>query len=155
MEACGAFPPASISPPAITAHAPPRWTDCGGRYAGHVGDPTKVTALFDPGAQPERTALAWHRTGLTFLASSLVALKIFPPILGTWSVLIGLVGLIYAIVLLLVVRHRYLTHHRILTTSGDALAPVAGGYLIATLTVSTLAAGLVSLAIVLSLHLRG
>lgn len=155
METRRDVPPASISPPAITALTPPRWTDCGGRHASHVGDPPKVTALFDPGAQPERTGLAWHRIGLTFLAGSLVALKILPPILGTWSLLLGLAGLIYAVVLLMVVRRRYLTHHRILTTSGDALAPVAGGYLVATLTVSTLAAGLVSLAIVLCLHVWG
>lgn len=49
--------------------------------------------LFDPGLQPERTALAWRRTTLSLMLGSLVALRLLPPALGTWSFAVGFLGL--------------------------------------------------------------
>ena len=42
---------------------------------------------WDPGLQPERTALAWRRLGLTLLALALAALRFAWPILGAWALL--------------------------------------------------------------------
>jgi Domain of unknown function (DUF202) len=55
-----------------------------------VSDP----ALFDPGLQPERTDLAWRRTLLTLAVAALIALRLLPPVLGTWSLGVGLAGLL-------------------------------------------------------------
>ena len=54
--------------------------------------------LFDPGLQPERTELAWRRTSLAVTVGALVALRLPPPILlGSWSISVGLVGLVMAV----------------------------------------------------------
>jgi uncharacterized membrane protein YidH (DUF202 family) len=53
---------------------------------------------FDPGLQPERTELAWRRTNLAVTVGALVALRLPPPILlGSWSISVGLVGLVMAV----------------------------------------------------------
>jgi hypothetical protein len=38
---------------------------------------------WDPGLQPERTALAWRRTGLALTVGSLIGLRVLPPLLGS------------------------------------------------------------------------
>lgn len=108
-----------------------------------------MSTLFDPGLQPERTGLAWQRTCLAVLAGSLAALKVLPPVLGPWSLLLGLAGVIETLALLALVRHRYLRRNRILTSTDGPPGPVASGRLITALALTTLIAGLVSLAVVL------
>ncbi len=107
-----------------------------------------MSALFDPGLQPERTGLAWQRTCLALLAGSLAALKVLPPVLGPWSMLLGLAGTMEALTLLVLVRRRYLRHNRILTSTAGLPGPVASGRLITALSLTTLIAGCVSLAAV-------
>ena len=72
-------------------------------------------ALFDPGLQPERTGLAWRRTLLTLAVAALIALRLLPPVLGTWSLGVGLAA----------------TRARLLTAWGDraslTLRPRPGG----------------------------
>ena len=70
------------------------------------------------------------------------------PILGSWSLLLGLAGVVEAAVLLLIIRRRYLRQHRILTRSRGP-APIASGRLAAGLALSTGAAGVLSLVAVL------
>jgi len=52
--------------------------------------------LFDSGLQPERTVLAWHRTALSLGVGGLIALRLLPPVLGTWSLAAGLAGIALA-----------------------------------------------------------
>ncbi|HEY8480037.1 MAG TPA: DUF202 domain-containing protein [Spirillospora sp.] len=40
--------------------------------------------LWDPGAQPERTALAWSRTALALIAGGLVCVRVAPSAPGAW-----------------------------------------------------------------------
>ena len=89
-----------------------------------------MSSPFDPGLQPERTALAWRRTGLALLVGSFVAARILPELLGPWSVLLGLAGVAIAGILLAMIHRRYRAHHAQLTTAGDR-APIAEGRLIA------------------------
>ncbi len=110
-----------------------------------------MSVLFDPGLQPERTGLAWQRTSLALLAGSLAALKVLPPVLGPWSLLLGIAGVAEALGLLVLVRQRYLRSHRILTSTDGPPEPVSGGRLIPALAFTALAAGLVSLAAVLTM----
>jgi hypothetical protein len=54
-----------------------------------------VTArFFDPGLQPERTALAWRRTTLALAAGAVVSFRLLPPVLGLWSIGVGVAGLL-------------------------------------------------------------
>lgn len=108
-----------------------------------------MTVLFDPGLQPERTGLAWQRTCLAFLAGSLVAMKVLPPILGPWSLLLSMAGVFEAVLILFVARRRYLRHHQTLTSADGRPARVADGRLPAALGASAVIAGLVSLVMVL------
>ncbi|GLW62552.1 hypothetical protein Arub01_07960 [Actinomadura rubrobrunea] len=41
-----------------------------------------MSRLWDPGAQPERTALAWSRTTLSLLAAGLLCLRLAPSAVG-------------------------------------------------------------------------
>jgi len=50
--------------------------------------------LFDPGLQPERTALAWRRTALTIAVGAVVSFRLLPPVLGLWSIGVGVAGLL-------------------------------------------------------------
>ncbi len=50
--------------------------------------------LFDPGLQPERTALAWRRTALTLAVGAVVSFRLLPPVLGLWSLAVGVAGLL-------------------------------------------------------------
>ncbi|MFC7848228.1 DUF202 domain-containing protein [Arthrobacter sp. NPDC057388] len=111
-----------------------------------------MSALFDPGLQPERTGLAWQRTCLAFLAGSLLAMKVLPPILGPWSLLLGVGGVLEAVLLLFAVRWRYLRHYETLTTPDRPPVRAADGRLPAALGASTVVAGIISLALVLTIR---
>jgi uncharacterized membrane protein YidH (DUF202 family) len=71
--------------------------------------------LFDPGLQPERTALAWRRTGLALMVASLIALRILPDNLGSWALAPSLLGLVAAITVLYLAHQRQTALNRALT----------------------------------------
>ncbi|MDN4599484.1 DUF202 domain-containing protein [Leifsonia virtsii] len=102
-----------------------------------------MSTPFDPGLQPERTALAWRRTCLAVLAGSLVAARILPELFGAWSALLGIAGAVAAATLLAAVHRRYRSHHRRLHAHGDRVA-LADGRLIAALAILAASAGAVS-----------
>ncbi len=108
-----------------------------------------MSGLFDVGLQPERTALAWRRTGLALLGGSLVAGRILPEVLGAWTVALGLIGEIVASLLLVTIGWRYRTHYRHLS-AGSQTPAVTDGRLIAATAFFCVAAGFVSLVLVLS-----
>lgn len=112
-----------------------------------------MTELFDPGLQPERTALAWRRTALALLAGSLVASRILAELLGPWAALLGLLGVALAAWLLAALHRRYRQHYESLTGSGGA-GRVAGGVLVFATAAFVFAAGAVTIAIVVVLGLR-
>lgn len=66
------------------------------------------TGLFDAGLQPERTDLAWRRTVLAVAVGALISLRLLPPVLGSWSLAVGLLGLMLAGVTWVLARRRSL-----------------------------------------------
>jgi uncharacterized membrane protein YidH (DUF202 family) len=105
-------------------------------------------SLFDPGLQPERTALAWRRTGLSMAAGALVALRIFPELLGGWALIPAGVALLVAGMVLLAAHLRYRRDHRALVAAretGDRIA-LSGGALPAFVAAATLLFGLLAAA---------
>jgi uncharacterized membrane protein YidH (DUF202 family) len=90
------------------------------------------TALFDPGLQPERTALAWRRTALSLAVGAVVSFRLFPPVLGLWSLGIGVAGLLLSATTWTLAGGRARRiQHALLTSSG----PLPGGGLLLLLTV--------------------
>jgi uncharacterized membrane protein YidH (DUF202 family) len=104
--------------------------------------------LFDPGLQPERTALAWRRTVLALAVGSIVALRLLSPVLGVWSIAIGLTGLALAAVTWGLACHRAVQANRALLHTAGHL-PGAGLLLFLALTIGAAAAlGLIYVALV-------
>ncbi|WP_248241672.1 DUF202 domain-containing protein [Microbacterium kunmingense] len=107
-----------------------------------------MSALFDPGLQPERTELAWRRTALAFGIGSIVAMRLIPAVFGSaWWVLRGGGGLVASGWLWLSARRRYGIVNSILAREGDRGRMPGAGLLLA-LTHCAVGAGLLSLAVV-------
>ena len=105
---------------------------------------------FDPGLQPERSALAWQRTALAIAVGSLIYGRILSVSLGLWAVLPMVAGLAMAGALGLKSQRRYAHHHRTLTSGNGMLAD---GRLNAALALFVMAGGLFSLVMVLNWRL--
>jgi putative membrane protein len=86
-------------------------------------------SLFDPGLQPERTALAWRRTALALTTAAIVAVRMLPELLGTWAILPAGAGLAGAVAVLFLAHRRHLTVHLILVRSDSDRVPLPGGAL--------------------------
>jgi len=98
--------------------------------------------LFDPGLQPERTELAWRRTILAVAVGAIVALRLLPSTLGTWSIGAALVGLTLT-ALLWILAHQRARHIQQALLQGHGSLPGGGLLLLlATLTTSGAALGL-------------
>jgi putative membrane protein len=119
---------------------------------GGAGRVDRSARPFDPGLQPERTALAWRRTALALLVGSLVGLRVLPLLLGDGGMTYAVAGLgVAASVAVLVGAHRrYRRVHRLLTSGASDRAPIGGGLLPAAVALLTLAAGLGALALALA-----
>jgi hypothetical protein len=104
------------------------------------------TILFDPGLQPERTALAWRRTALSIAVGSLVSLRVLMDAFGSagWWVL-ALIGLAFTGWMWRVAQKRYRSF--VVGLSESASLRRGGAALLAVSTFVT-ALGLVSIATV-------
>jgi putative membrane protein len=90
--------------------------------------------LYDPGLQPERTALAWRRTTLAITVGALIALRLLPAVLGHWAVIAGFSGLALAGLLWALAQRRAQHIQRALL---DNDRPLPGGGLLLLLTTLT------------------
>jgi hypothetical protein len=80
--------------------------------------------LFDPGLQPERTELAWRRTTLTLAIGAVVSFRLLPPVLGLWSIGVGIAGLLLSAgTWMAAARRSRQIRNALLTSSG----PLPGG----------------------------
>jgi len=88
--------------------------------------------LFDPGLQPERTALAWRRTALTLAVGAVVSFRLLPAVLGVWSLAVGIAGLLFsAATWILAGRRARRVQQALLSSAG----PLPGGGLPLLLTI--------------------
>lgn len=97
---------------------------------------------FDPGAQNERTALAWTRTGLALLVGVVLATRLAAGPLGVVAVVFGVVVAPLAVTVLVLARRRYHRAHNAL--HGRHALP--DGRLAGLVTVVTLALALLEVA---------
>ena len=109
--------------------------------------------MLDDGLGPERTALAWRRTGLAFAAASLVAVRILPEILGAWSVIPAGLGVLASVLIIALAHRRHRAVHRALINH-EQRSPLPSGTLPLITAVITTAGGGVALLIVLHLVLN-
>ncbi|WP_185972413.1 DUF202 domain-containing protein [Georgenia yuyongxinii] len=105
--------------------------------------------LFDPGLQPERTALAWRRTALALALGPLLAARLFAPQLGALTLAAALVGAALGASIALVATARYRTVHGVLVGQGERRGLPGAALLLGTAAVTFLA-GIGALALVIS-----
>jgi hypothetical protein len=99
-------------------------------------------SLFDPGLQPERTALAWRRTGVAIAVGALIALRILPPTLGVWSLAAGFAGVGLAVVIWVLAGRRANRTRDALLGSAEPLPDAALLLLVAVVVTGGAALGL-------------
>jgi len=75
---------------------------------------------WDSGLQPERTALAWRRTGLALTIGSLIGLRVLPPLLGPAAYVLAGLGVVASLAVLAAAHRRYRRVHRLLLAARDA-----------------------------------
>lgn len=84
---------------------------------------------FDPGLQPERTALAWQRTGLSIALALLVGARLVAHLGAAWAPALAAAGIIGITVLLTIGHRRYARVHRALTAEPPQKLPGAAALL--------------------------
>jgi putative membrane protein len=109
-----------------------------------TGEPERV---FDPGLQPERTALAWRRTALALAGGSVVIMRILPSVIGGVALVLGFAGLVLALVVLIGSHRRYRRQHRALTSTEPVV--LRSGLPVVALTAAALLVGVLCLLFVL------
>jgi uncharacterized membrane protein YidH (DUF202 family) len=108
--------------------------------------------LFDPGLQPERTALAWRRTGVAVAVGAIAATRALLPALGLGAVVIGLLGLCLAALLVLGSTRRVRRAQAALLQDGSLISGPDGRLVAAVCAVCT-ALGVAALVVVVGPHL--
>ncbi len=98
---------------------------------------------WDPGLQPERTALAWRRSVLGILIGSVAVIRILPPVVGVWSLSIGIVGILASTALWVAGAARLRRIDRALRAERS----LPGGLLLAMLAATVMAAAAAGIAI--------
>ena len=110
--------------------------------------------LFDPGLQPERTALAWRRSGLGMAVGALAALRVLPLTWGVAGFAVAAAALALAIAIIVASHARYRRETAILLAARGTAEPLrvrlSGGALPAFIAASSIAVGIAALALVLA-----
>jgi uncharacterized membrane protein YidH (DUF202 family) len=99
---------------------------------------------FDPGLQPERTALAWRRTGLAVAVGAVVGARVLAPALGAAAIVVAALGLALATLLFLGSARRVRRAQSALLQDGH-LASGPGGRMIAAVCIACTALGVAAL----------
>lgn len=110
--------------------------------------------LFDPGLQPERTALAWRRAGLSLGAGSLLLTRVLAETAGALALLVGGLGVLAAVAVLVVAERRYRSQHRRLVNAAGLPVALAAGALPFLVAVTTALLGIGALVAVVDFALR-
>ncbi|WIB26723.1 DUF202 domain-containing protein [Curtobacterium sp. MCSS17_015] len=110
--------------------------------------------VFDPGLQPERTALAWRRTGLAITVAALVAVRILPEVLGPWAIVPAGLGLAAAVAVLIAAHRRHQAVHRTLIDADTDRVSLPSGALPFAVTVLVTGGGIAAAIVVLMTHLE-
>jgi putative membrane protein len=102
-----------------------------------LADPVAAerSLVFDEGLQPERTSLAWRRTGLALVVAALVAVRVLPEVLGGWAIVPAGFGLAATVGIFIAAHHRYAVVHRTLVVAGDHATLPSGVLLLAVVAV--------------------
>jgi uncharacterized membrane protein YidH (DUF202 family) len=87
--------------------------------------------VFDPGLQPERTALAWRRTALALIVGSLAAVRVLPDLVGSWGYAGAGVAFVASVAILIAAHLRYRRDHLTLISSASDRVALSGGALVA------------------------
>jgi uncharacterized membrane protein YidH (DUF202 family) len=93
---------------------------------------------FDPGLQPERTALAWRRTALSVAVGSLAAGRLLEPLLGGVGWVLAAAGIALGFGMVLAARRRAAAVDRALAATGDLRAGPGASLLAAAAVVAVL-----------------
>ncbi len=104
----------------------------------------------DPGLQPERTLLAWHRTSLALAVAGAVASRLLAQQLPAPAIAVGLVGVFAALASGVASTYRYRSRHTHLTLD---LPQATGGIPIAFAALAAGVIGISGIAIVLTFAL--
>lgn len=107
-----------------------------------------VNGMPDPGLQPERTALAWRRTGLAVVVGSVLAARLLGEAVGVAAVALGVAGVGVGMLLLLSAGRRARRTGTSLRDNGD-LSAGPGAAPLAVVAATGALAGVVALAFVL------
>ena len=109
----------------------------------------KPSELYDRGAQPERTLLAWGRTCLALAVVVAVLVKVLAQELDAAVIGVAIFGLALPLSAWLLAVARYRRVHHGLTRPGAESTLPAGGAAMAVATLTALLCGLLALALVL------
>jgi uncharacterized membrane protein YidH (DUF202 family) len=109
--------------------------------------------LFDPGLQPERTALAWRRTGLAVAVGAVAGARLLAAALGAAAVVVAVLGLALAALFLFGATRRARRAQDALLRDGH-LASGPSGRLLAVVSIACTALGVVALTVVVGAHVQ-
>ena len=110
----------------------------------------RTAELFDKGLQPERTALAWRRTGLALAVGALISFRVLPATLGSWALLPAAAGLVAAVLILWGAHRRSRSTFARLLSGTEEESRLPGGLLLLAMTLTCVAGGIAALIVVLT-----
>ena len=112
--------------------------------------PPERPGLFDAGLQPERTALAWRRTGLALCAGSLIAVRVLAASLGPWAMIPAGMGVAGSVVIVVLAHRRHLRTVDTLRAEEDGSRMLPSGRLPLAVALASVGAGVAALGVVLT-----